>query len=637
MTIRMDFMDALRHAVALHRQGRTQEAAGLYAELLRRRRDCGDAARLLALLVRHEDPARAVALVRQAAALEPDTPWVLSDLGLVLKDAGREVEAVQVLLRAARLAPLPIPAQLALAGLYHAGGQPEPALAAAAGVLAQAPDHPDARLLASRIAQDRGDDDAAAGWLRSVLACDPARLDGVFNLAIVHHGQGLTALAERHYRRAGHLAPRHPRPLLSLAQLWMQDGRLDAATAALETVTAGFPDHEEARGRLERCRRYRAAAAHAVAPGGTGDETAKGLVVRGAFRDTSGYAHMVRCFVRGLTERALAVDLIDLSVDFVPAMADAHRDPRLERLDRPAPARGMVTFAVPPVVERAPGLAPVNFSMFEAHPAPASWVRHADRLACIIVPTESSRQAWLAAGLPADRLRLCPLGVAPAGAAPVVCVDARTGRRLADFRVRMLNVSDMIDRKNLPGVLRVWFQATHPDDDAVLVLKMGKGAADIDSRAEAFIDHIARSVGKRRDQAGPVFVLQGALSDQQMAGVFAACTHYISLSHGEGWDLPMTQAGAAGLTLIAPRHSAYETYLDDSVAHMVPSVPAPAGPPYAGLDWWDPDEDAAAGIVRAVITGCAPVKSARARLLRDFGWPAATDRLIAILQEVGAL
>ncbi len=58
----------------------------------------------------------------------------------------------------------------------------------------------------------------------------------------------------------------------------------------------------------------------------------------------------------------------------------------------------------------------------------------------------------------------------------------------------------------------------------------------------------------------------------------------------------MATAGALGLGLIAPRHTAYVDYLHDGIAHLIPARTAPARRPYAdepwapfhGLDWWQP-------------------------------------------------
>ena len=55
----------------------------------------------------------------------------------------------------------------------------------------------------------------------------------------------------------------------------------------------------------------------------------------------------------------------------------------------------------------------INFTMFEATRAPANWIARSKNHDLVILPTESSRQAWIAGGMPPDRIRLCPLGIDP--------------------------------------------------------------------------------------------------------------------------------------------------------------------------------------------------------------------------------
>ena len=147
------------------------------------------------------------------------------------------------------------------------------------------------------------------------------------------------------------------------------------------------------------------------------------------------------------------------------------------------------------------------------------------------------------------------------------------------------------------------------------------------------------------EAAAPVQVLHDLLADADMPGLYASATHYISLSHGEGWDQPMMEAAASGLKLIAPSHSAYLTYLDDSVATMLPcrEVPvtwtgdAATGELFRGANWWEPDEEAAVAAIRAAIDGRDSVKaSARERILTEFTWQKATESLLAILSGLGA-
>src|SRR5260370_38384719 len=95
--------------------------------------------------------------------------------------------------------------------------------------------------------------------------------------------------------------------------------------------------------------------------------------------------------------------------------------------------------------------------------------------------------------------------------------------------------------------------------------------------------------------------------------LYAAATHYVSLSHGEGWDLPMMEAAVSGLALIAPAHSAYLSYLREEEAYL---IPAPLGPArfegrlgrddpmfFDGLQRWHPGEDAPARIIPRILRG----------------------------------
>jgi glycosyltransferase involved in cell wall biosynthesis len=114
---------------------------------------------------------------------------------------------------------------------------------------------------------------------------------------------------------------------------------------------------------------------------------------------------------------------------------------------------------------------------------------------------------------------------------------------------------------------------------------------------------------------------------------------------GEGWDQPMVEAGAMGLRLIAPDHSAYGSYLDPSVATLISSAPVavawPRNDPTAllfdGALWWEPNEDAAVDAIRAAIHGTdLTAASAAGRIRRDLTWDRAAERLMALLGELEA-
>jgi glycosyltransferase involved in cell wall biosynthesis len=291
----------------------------------------------------------------------------------------------------------------------------------------------------------------------------------------------------------------------------------------------------------------------------------------------------------------------------------------------------------------------VNFTMFEASRIPSKWVKWNRRTDLVILPTESSKRAWVDSGFPEPQIRLCPLGVDPDLFHPDVeplPLGEYNGRPISDYRVRVLNVSDVSPRKNLPGLLRVWMRTTKPTDDAVLILKINCPFKLLLREFRRRIERLETQIGTSRQEAAPiVFIINQAFSDAQLPRLYAAATHYWSMSRGEGWDLPMTEAAATGLHLIAPQHTAYTTYLDESVATMIPARRVPANVKWSswmsilfrGADWWEPDEEVAAHCIRQTMTNPGEGKNlaARQRIAETFTWKKATTRLIEILNELG--
>jgi glycosyltransferase involved in cell wall biosynthesis len=362
----------------------------------------------------------------------------------------------------------------------------------------------------------------------------------------------------------------------------------------------------------------------------------------------SGHDRHVREFTRHLAGHGIRLHLVDIP-DWGPVKLEPEqRDPWFESLGEPVGAAAVVHFCTPPQVVATTGVLHVNYTMFEATRIPARWVDENRRHHLVVLPSTSSREAWVASGFPADRIRLCPLGVDPSrfhpAATPLELADRR-GRPVRTYRVRFLNVSEAGPRKNLVGLIRAWLRATTPHDDAILVVKLGRGIAGWTLRLFRDLAAVEHSLGKTRQDAAPILFDDRVLADADMPGLFALATHYWSMSHGEGWDQPMVEAGATGLQLIAPNHSAYASYLDDTIATLIPArrVPAivtgdaPLARLFAGSEWWEPDEDAAvAAIQTALRPRSDPGPAARPRIAAELTWDQATHRLVEILEELHA-
>jgi glycosyltransferase involved in cell wall biosynthesis len=202
-----------------------------------------------------------------------------------------------------------------------------------------------------------------------------------------------------------------------------------------------------------------------------------------------------------------------------------------------------------------------------------------------------------------------------------------------------LSVAELRPRKNLLGLLRVWIRATRPDDDTVLILKASAFRPHVVPQFLADVDAMQEALGRRLIDAAPVVLLAELLPDPYMPALYRTATHYVSVSHGEGWDLAMMEAATAGLQLIAPRHTAYVEYLRDDEAEFIPARPARArfegrvgaedAVFFERSSWWDPDEDAAADAIRRAIDGlAAPKSSPAARIADEYRWERSACRLL---------
>lgn len=372
----------------------------------------------------------------------------------------------------------------------------------------------------------------------------------------------------------------------------------------------------------------------------------KQLKVRGPYQGPTGYDHAVREFIRGLARQGVEIELAGLA-EWGPDLPPEQQDPWFDLLRRPLRADKMLHFCMPHQVRAEPGMPNVLHTMFEADRIPAFWADFSQQQDLIILPTESSKQAWVAGGIPETKIRLCPFGIDPAlfatRRAPLE-LGVYGHKPLANYRVRFLNISALRPRKNLLGLLRTWISATSSDDDAALVLKLGCYQWGFYELFRRDVQDLQARLGKSLAEAAPIYVITQVMTYAEVLSLYAGSSHYISMSFGEGWDLPMMEAAASGLQLVAPYHSAYPAYLDESVVYWLPSRAVPVAFEgrmgwedaylFEGLQWWEPDETVAAQLIRNIIDQTIPPKaSARDQILTTFTWEHAARRLIEILSQ----
>lgn len=228
-----DWRQAVAAVIALHRQGRLDDAEPLYRQLLRvlpddpdlthfygvllHQRQRGDEALRLVrrsieldpavaswhnnlgnMLLDRQQPLEAAQAYQRCLALEPGNVEVRNNLGCLLRQCG-ETDAAEALLREAiALAPDFCDAHSSLAVLLAGRGRMDEALDAGARALELKPDNPRSRRLLGVIYAQRGRHDMAEQVFRAWLAQCPGDPEAQHHLAAVT-GENVPARASDAY------------------------------------------------------------------------------------------------------------------------------------------------------------------------------------------------------------------------------------------------------------------------------------------------------------------------------------------------------------------------------------------------------------------------------------------------------
>lgn len=343
----------------------------------------------------------------------------------------------------------------------------------------------------------------------------------------------------------------------------------------------------------------------------------------------TGYAMSSRHFLLALDRKQ--VDL-RLSYLYGPDIHERNSgDPRIEQLrSRPKETSlPQVLYHQGDVFHKNSGRYKIGYTMLEVTGIPDDWVRQANMMDEVWVPSHFNLQTFRDSGVTRP-IHVIPLGVDPDYLHPQIAA-----KRFSE-RYTFLSVFEWGERKAPEVLLRAYAAAFTAKDDVVLVLKTDNRDGDVNV-AQQIAD-----LGLPADGPKIVVLYNREVPAYQLGRLYKAADCFVTSTRGEGWGMPILEAMACGLPAIATSWSAQTEFLRDGISYPVRVarlIPAVAKCPYyAGFAWADPDVEHLAHLMRYVYEHRDEARAVGARaaevVARDWTWDRAAEKIMARLGAI---
>ena len=370
-----------------------------------------------------------------------------------------------------------------------------------------------------------------------------------------------------------------------------------------------------------------------------------------ALHESSGYAVAARRCMLALAAEGVDVRWIPfvpggaLGLGYEPAATVDVDDPELRSmLNGPEQCDAVVAHLVPeywPHVRQTYGSTLlVGQTVWETDRLPGHWpplLEVADR---IVVPTEWNASATQAAGV------RTPIDVVPHIAPTEQTSHSAMWDRIPSSSFVCYSIGPWTARKAMPDAVRAYQRAFAGRHDTLLLLKTGardhtRAAAARSSRVGPgttpyALAHLLASI----DDPAPVQLVSGEITDDDVLALQLRGDCCLSLSHGEGWSLPVFDAAAYGMPVVVAPYGGPAAYLDDESAYLVDyelvAVDDPQSSSYTpDQRWAQASIEHAARLLQEVesdrIEARARGDRARRRIEAEFAPPVVARALLAVL------
>jgi len=271
--------------------------------------------------------------------------------------------------------------------------------------------------------------------------------------------------------------------------------------------------------------------------------------------DSSGYGEMQRRIILALEDMGWKITLQPFP-SLNASIQDSINEPRLKKMEKnplPPPGSPLIFFAPAPMFRPNPNYYNVGFTMTEVDRINQEWVSRCNSMNEVWVPSRFNYETFLAHGVKPEALHIMHLGIDTQHFKPSRMDETKE-------KFTFLSCFELIPRKACDVLMEVFCQEFSSNEPVELVIKSFENGGRYDPQGKT-LTSMLDSIHEKYPEAPSITLKKEIMPYSELPSIYKNADCFISISRGEGWNLPVMEAMSCGVPVIALNWSGQTEFL----------------------------------------------------------------------------